>query len=201
MDKLRWIWSYVNYFRTLLLYFLISSCKYKIEAKEDINVWVLKLIIPEKQNKNIIIKLGYCIKCEKAFINVLQNRLHKNPAMYCISRLLFRPLESLYINMPPENIGGGLYFQHGFSTVVAARKIGKNCVINQQVTIGYNGEYAPVIGDNVVVAAGAIVIGNVCVGNNSIIAAGAVVTKNVNEGETVAGVPARVIRTGDNDNL
>ena len=41
-----------------------------------------------------------------------------------------------------EDIGGGLYIQHGFSTIITAKKIGENCRIYQQVTIGYkNGEY------------------------------------------------------------
>lgn len=91
-------------------------------------------------------------------------------------------------------LGGGLYFQHGFSTIVAAKYIGENCSINQQVTIGYNGNDAPIIGDNVTIAAGAIVIGNVHIKKNVIIAAGAVVTHDVSEGKIVAGVPAKIIK-------
>ena len=89
---------------------------------------------------------------------------------------------------------GGLYFQHGFSTVLAAEKIGENCHINQQVTIGYNGLEAPIIGNNVTVAAGSIVIGNVHIGDNAFIGAGSVVTHDVAENDTVVGVPAKTIK-------
>ena len=93
--------------------------------------------------------------------------------------------------MPPENIGGGLVFQHGFSTIIAARRIGENCKI---FTIGYNGDKAPVICDNVTVCAGAIVIGDVCIGSRVTVGAGAVVTKDVSCDKVVAGVPARIIK-------
>ena len=87
-----------------------------------------------------------------------------------------------------------MYFQHGFSTIVAAESIGENCSINQQVTIGYNGNEAPIIEDNVLIAAGAIVIGNVHIEKNATIGAGAVVTHDVSKGKTVVGVSARVIK-------
>lgn len=114
--------------------------------------------------------------------------------MYTVARILFSPQRDLYINVPPEKIGGGLYFQHGFSTIVAAKEIGENCKIFQQVTIGFDGDEAPVIGDCVTITAGAIVIGNVYVGDNSVVAAGAVVTRDVPANMIVAGVPAKVIK-------
>jgi serine O-acetyltransferase len=100
---------------------------------------------------------------------------------------------NLYILTP--KIGPGLRIQHGFSTIIAAKSIGKNFWINQQVTIGYTNDYdCPVIGDNVTINAGAIVIGDIKIGNNSIIGAGAVVTKNVPPNCTVVGNPARIIK-------
>jgi serine O-acetyltransferase len=115
--------------------------------------------------------------------------------MFVISRVLFPPLKSLYINMPPENIGGGLVFQHGFSTIIAATSIGSNCKIFQQVTIGFNGDKSPIIDDNVTISAGAIVIGDVHIESNAVVGAGAVVTKDVPAGATVVGVPARFIHS------
>ncbi len=106
-------------------------------------------------------------------------------------------LHPVFLNLyflTPE-IGPGLRIQHGFSTVIAAKSIGKNCWINQQVTIGYTNDYdCPIIGDNVTINAGAIVIGNISIGNNSVIGAGAVVTKSVPPNCTVVGNPARIIR-------
>lgn len=138
-------------------------------------------------------QLGYLLINEKENRNIFLNRLHRNPIMFLIIRVLFSPLNSLYINMSPENIGGGLVFQHGFSTVIAAKRIGNNCKIFQQVTIGYNEDKNPVIEDNVQVCAGAIVIGDVHIESGATIGAGAVVTKDVPANATVAGVPARQI--------
>lgn len=73
--------------------------------------------------------------------------------------------------------------------------MGKNCWINQQVTIGANSQYEyPTIGNDVHIFAGALVIGDITIGNNVVIGAGAVVTKSVPDNCTVVGNPARIIR-------
>lgn len=67
--------------------------------------------------------------------------------MYLIKNL-YKECPALYIWC--KDIGLGLFIQHGFSTVIAAKSIGENCWINQQVTIGHNGkDIHPTIGDNV----------------------------------------------------
>lgn len=92
-------------------------------------------------------------------------------------------------------IGGGLIVQHGYGTIIAPRKIGKNCWINQGVTIGYtNDDDCPTLGDNITVYAGAKILGDVHVGNNVIVAANAVVVKDVEDNCVVGGVPAKVIK-------
>jgi serine O-acetyltransferase len=102
-------------------------------------------------------------------------------------------MPSLYIYT--ADIGPGLFIQHGFATIISARKVGRNCSINQQVTIGYtNDDDCPTIGDNVIINAGAKVLGDIVVGNNSILGANAVVVKNVPENCTVVGVPAYIVR-------
>ena len=90
--------------------------------------------------------------------------------------------------------GGGLIIQHGFSTIINAKKIGENCHIYQQVTIGFNGTEQPVIGNNVRICCGAKVIGGVNIGNNVVIGANAVVVKDVPDNVVVAGVPAKIIK-------
>lgn len=114
--------------------------------------------------------------------------------MYMLNRLLFPPLETCYVSMPPEKLGGGFSLQHGFSTIVSAEEIGVNCRVNQQVTIGYSGNYAPVLGDNVRVCAGSIVIGPIHVGDGAVIGAGSVFVHDVPPGATVVGQAARVIK-------
>lgn len=92
-------------------------------------------------------------------------------------------------------VGQGLQFPH-FSCIVIYNyaTIGHFCTIFQGVTIGAaGGKGAPKIGDNVVIAAGAKVIGNVIVGNNVFIGANAVVVTDIPDNAVVAGVPAKII--------
>jgi len=98
------------------------------------------------------------------------------------------------------HIGPGLRFFH-YGTIIMAFDtiLGENSSIHQGVTIGrvFAGPYAgtPTIGDNVVVFAGAKILGAVHVGDNAVIGANAVVTRDVPDNCVVAGVPAKVITT------
>ena len=98
------------------------------------------------------------------------------------------------------NVDGGVMFCH-YSCIVIAQSvhIGKNASIHQGVTIGrvFNGKYSgvPTIGDNVVIFAGAKILGNIKIGDNAVIGANAVVTKDVPANVVVAGVPAKIIST------
>lgn len=98
------------------------------------------------------------------------------------------------LHIMTKEIGSGLIVLHGDSTYINAKKIGNNCYINQCVTIGVIGKEAPVIGNNVRIATGAIVIGNIVIGNNVNIGAGAVVVKNIPDNCTVVGNPARIVK-------
>ncbi len=94
-----------------------------------------------------------------------------------------------------SDIGPGLFLQHAFSTAVGAERIGKNCWINQEVSIGFrDATGAPILGDNVTVNAGAKVLGRIRVGNNVTIGANAVVVKDVPDDCVVVGVPAYIVR-------
>lgn len=96
-------------------------------------------------------------------------------------------------------IGKGTKLGYGGIGVVIhdKSKIGSNCSIGQQVTIGGgNSQYPgiPTIGDNVKINKGAIVFGGITIGNNVIIGANAVVNKPVPDNAVVAGVPAKILR-------
>lgn len=97
-------------------------------------------------------------------------------------------------------IGEGTTFAYkGMGVVIHSRaKIGKNCIIAQQVTVGGRSKIqdVPFIGDNVYIGAGAKVLGNITIGNECVIGANAVVIHSVESGSVVAGVPAKVIRAG-----
>ncbi len=98
------------------------------------------------------------------------------------------------LHLATSEIGPGLFIQHGFATIVAARSIGANCWINQQVTIGFDRpEARPVLGDGVAVYAGAKVLGAVTIGDGASIGANAVVLHDVPAGCTAVGVPARIL--------
>ena len=106
--------------------------------------------------------------------------------------LVFRGEPTLHL--ASSEIGPGLFIQHGFATIVAARRVGANCWINQQVTIGFDRpDDRPVIGDGVFVHAGAKVLGNVVIGDGARIGANAVVLKDVPAGYTAVGAPARLL--------
>ena len=105
----------------------------------------------------------------------------------------YKPMDTLYLQA--KEIGGGLFIQHGFATMVTAESVGENCWINQQVTIGFNGGgSAPVIGNNVMITCGAKVLGSIMVGDNAVIGANAVVIRDVEPGAVMGGVPAKKIK-------
>lgn len=95
------------------------------------------------------------------------------------------------------SLGKGTKFAYGGIGVVLHKrtKIGKNCMIGSNVTVGgKSGHFeVPIIGDNVFIATGAKVLGPIVIGNNVVIGANAVVIKNVPDNCTVAGVPAKII--------
>lgn len=101
-------------------------------------------------------------------------------------------------------IGKGLYFPHTQGTVIGANSIGENATIYHNVTFGareidlsYAESSRPTVGDNVIVGAGAKVLGGVNVGNYARIGANAVVIEDVPEGATVGGIPAKLIKQSD----
>ena len=97
-------------------------------------------------------------------------------------------------------IGPGLYFPHTGGIVIGASEIGRNATIYHGVTLGatsidmqFTRSLRPVLGDDVVIASGAKVLGGVRVGNGAVVAANAVVVRDVADDATVGGVPAHDI--------
>ncbi len=104
---------------------------------------------------------------------------------------------------PAARIGKGLFIDHGSGVVIGETAvIGDYCTIYQGATLGgtgkQNGKRHPTLGNNVMVGAGAKVLGNFTVGDNSKIAAGAVVLCEVPPDSTAVGIPAHVVvRNGE----
>ena len=100
---------------------------------------------------------------------------------------------------PGAQIGRGLVIDHGSGVVIGETTvIGDDCTIYQGVTLGGTGKDKgkrhPTLGNNVMVGAGARILGPFKVGDNSRIAAGAVVLEEVPPNSTAVGVPARIVR-------
>lgn len=102
---------------------------------------------------------------------------------------------------PGATIGRRLFIDHGTGVVIGeTTEIGDDCTIYQGVTLGGTGKDKgkrhPTLGNNVMVGAGAKVLGPIHIGNNVRIAAGAVVLMDIPDDCTAVGVPARIARRG-----
>ena len=198
ISKGRRLLAAINYFRTFLVYLCYLGSRQKKLIRMDVERW-------NKINKidfGFFESMNWYLTYNKEFRNLLQHRF-KHPSRsllhYAVARILWPPMESLFIYT--KDIGGGLFIQHGFATIISAQKIGENCRIYQQVTIGYKGEDSPVLEDGVAVTCGAKVLGKVTMHEYSLAAAGAVVLKDVPPKAIVGGVPAKIIGYKDDNNL
>jgi serine O-acetyltransferase len=104
---------------------------------------------------------------------------------------------------PGATIGDGVFIDHGMGVVIGeTAEIGDGCTIYQGVTLGgtslaMGAKRHPTLGRNVVVGAGAKILGGFVVGDNAAVGSNAVVTKPVPEGATAVGIPARIIQADD----
>ncbi len=103
---------------------------------------------------------------------------------------------------PGAQIGKGLFIDHGNGVIIGETTIiGDNCTLYQGVTLGGTGKEQgkrhPTLGNNVMVSAGAKVLGSFKIGDNSKIGAGSVVLEEVPPNSTVVGVPGRVVKRKD----
>lgn len=100
---------------------------------------------------------------------------------------------------PGAKIGKGFFIDHGHGVVIGeTAEIGDNVTLYQGVTLGgtgkEHGKRHPTIGNNVMISAGAKVLGSITIGDNCKIGAGSVVLKPVPPNSTVVGVPGRVVK-------
>ncbi len=100
---------------------------------------------------------------------------------------------------PGATIGKGLFIDHGHGVIIGETAVlGDNVTLYQGVTLGGTGKESgkrhPTVGNNVMISAGAKVLGSFKIGDNSKIGAGSVVLKEVPPNSTVVGIPGRVVR-------
>lgn len=123
-----------------------------------------------------------------------------NKKLFFLARLISqisRHITGIEIH-PGAKIGKRLYIDHGMGIVIGeTATIGDNCTIFHGSTLGstcknnYNFKRHPDLGDNVIVGAGAKVLGAIKIGNNAKIGANSVVLKDVPENVTVVGIPRK----------
>ena len=146
-------------------------------------------------------KIMYNCFFNKQFrVRVLIQMMKENKNRKCKEIIRRKLLTKYKIDVGIETeIGRNLNPQHvEIGGMILRGKIGENCVIYHQVTMGQK-EYGicgggyPEIGDNVIIYTGAKIIGNIKIGNNVIIGANSVVVSDIQDNVTVAGVPAKIV--------
>ena len=121
--------------------------------------------------------------------------------MFFLARLISnisRFLTGIEIH-PGAKIGKGLFIDHGMGVVIGeTAEVGDNVTMYHGVTLGGTGKEKgkrhPTVGDNVVIGAGAKVLGNIYVASGTRIGANSVVLRNTSQNSTVVGIPAREVR-------
>lgn len=102
----------------------------------------------------------------------------------------------------PNSVGPGFHLQHrGFRHILSGTKIGRNCEILPNVLMGKKRpdliDYHIVIGNDCYISTGVTILAPITIGNNVTIAAGAVVTKDVPDNCVVGGIPAKILKMKD----
>ena len=122
---------------------------------------------------------------------------YKLPLLPRVLSQITRNITGIEIH-PGAKIGRGVFIDHGMGVVIGeTSEIGDRCLLYQGVTLGGTGKDSgkrhPTLQENVVVGAGAKVLGAIQIGSNTRIGAGSVVVKNVEKNCTVVGIPGRVV--------
>lgn len=190
----------------------LSDQRTKRKISQDIQVYLKQSgILPMYYNhSNGIISYKYLrrvLRKYPEYRNVFYTRiahLTKRYHMGRILQLILKPYPFLYMGTPADKIGGGLFIQHGNSTIVHAESIGDYCWVNQNVTIGDSGKGIPTIGNHVKIHTGAVVLGPIEIGDYAVIGANATIVKSVPPHCTVVPSPSYIVRRNGirvNENL
>lgn len=187
--QIKLLLGYILYLPQLVCYYRLSD---KTSVDEDIDTWAKKVdTTTQCRSKQLIFLLMFRPQFRNLFYYRVQPKIN-------LIKIVCPPDSSLIIADDDNDIAGGLYFEHAFSTIIAAKSIGKNCIIRQLSTFGVKTSFRhgekPTIGHNVDFGANVTCIGNIHIGDNAVVAAGSVVVKDVPDNAVVAGNPAKVIK-------
>lgn len=146
----------------------------------------------------------YCVNNQKTILGKLR---------YLWFKRIFQKLQvktQLYIS--PNTCDAGLNIEHlGYIWIDSSSQLGKNCVLLPRILLGKKspevtsnsekGNCAIQIGDNVYIGTGTTILGPVSIGSNVVIAAGSVVVKDIPDNSLVAGVPAKIMKQIDKEQI
>lgn len=135
-------------------------------------------------------RFAYLAGALKEFRNVMHYRLRESPLpLRLAARVAYRPDPTIVLDS--ESIGPGFFLHHGTGTILCATSVGRNFWLNQHVSIGWSAKGQPTIGDDVTVAAGAVIAGPIAIGDGSTIGANAVVVRDVASGSVMVAPMAQ----------
>lgn len=176
---------------TVILFPYVLAYKFSSKKKE-IDLDVIAMASSYKVNYSGSVGLIYFLLVNRYYRNIYYNRIGN--ISLCLKLLLRK---DKYFD-PCENIGGGIYPAHPYSTIINAASVGSNFTVHQCTTIGNkkdgDNNAIPTIGKNVNVGANVCIIGNISIGDNVIIGAGSVVINDIPSFCIAAGNPAKVIK-------
>lgn len=136
-----------------------------------------------------------CYRISRAIKSLSNNKLPTGGGNADAWSLLGRDLGQIEIYYSAQ-IGNAFKINHGVGSVIGARcKIGDNCTIHQNCTIGDRNGGRPTIGNNVMIYAGAMILGDIVIGDNCIIGANSVVTHDCQPNSVIVGTPGKKIKS------
>lgn len=120
-----------------------------------------------------------CILSNKNLASIFIARIRNRLLNWVLARLFFSYNKNIEIIVPIDKIGAGLVVLHNIGAVIRAKSLGEDVTISQGVTLGAGGDWndtrqdnIPTVGDRVLIAINALVIGEVTIGHDAVIGAG-----------------------------
>lgn len=188
IKKMCFIFRCIRFVPHILAYFIFGD-----RVNLDLDAWI-----------ETVVPIPYRGKRLKAYCWLLINLLEYRTLLYfrlgklgTMFRVFASTMPTCFLNdMMSRDIEGGLVIQHGHSMRLNSSHVGRNLQIWHNVTVGKDrsGGNRPIIGDNVKICTGAVVLGGITIGNGVVIGAGAVVVKSVPDNCVVVGNPAHIVK-------